>query len=63
MDIEVLKRAIVEYQEFIAKVDFVRRDFTFEGDVRYVLVGIRQAEKSYLSHFATVASNGKFSCS
>ena len=50
MDIEVLKKVIVEYQEFIAKVDFTRRDFTFEGNVRYVLVGIRQAGKSYLMY-------------
>ena len=50
MDIEILKKVIVEYQGFIEKVDFQRRDFAFEEAARYVLVGIRQAGKSYLMY-------------
>ena len=50
MEIELLRRVIVEYQEFIAKVEFQRRDFVFEKNARYVLVGMRQAGKSYLMY-------------
>ena len=48
MDIEVLKKVIVEYQGFISSVKFHRRSFAFEANARYVLAGIRQAGKSYL---------------
>lgn len=48
MDIEVLKKVIVEYQGFIGSVTFHKRSFAFETNARYVLVGIRQAGKSYL---------------
>ena len=48
MDIEVIKKLIVEYQEFIGSVKFHRRSFSFEINARYVIVGIRQAGKSYL---------------
>lgn len=48
MDIEILKKIIVEYQGFIGSVTFHKRSFAFETNARYVLVGIRQAGKSYL---------------
>lgn len=48
IEIDILRKLIVEYQEFIAKVDFRQRKFSFEDNGRYVLVGIRQAGKSYL---------------
>ena len=48
IEIETLRKLIVEYQEFIETVDFRQRRFSFEENGRYVLVGIRQAGKSYL---------------
>lgn len=48
VDLETLKRIIVENQQFIASVELNRRDYAFEPKGRYVLVGLRQAGKSYL---------------
>ena len=48
MDIELIKQIIVEYQQFIASVELVARDYAFEPDGKYVMVGLRQAGKSYL---------------
>ena len=45
---EVLKRIIKEGQNEIRDVELYRRPFEFEENGRYVLVGIRQAGKSYL---------------
>ena len=46
--LETLKRIIVENQQFITSVELNRRDYVFEPKGRYVLVGLRQAGKSYL---------------
>ena len=48
VDFEMLKRVIVENQQFIASIELNRRDYVFEPQGRYVLVGARQAGKSYL---------------
>ena len=43
VDLETLKRIIVENQQFIVSVELNRRDYAFEPKGRYVLVGLRQA--------------------
>ncbi|MBQ0080379.1 MAG: ATP-binding protein [Alistipes sp.] len=48
MQKDVFKTLIKEGQEEIRNVELQRRDFEFEQHGRYVLVGIRQAGKSYL---------------
>lgn len=48
MQKDVFKILIKEGQEEIRDVELYRRDFEFEEQGRYVLVGIRQAGKSYL---------------
>ena len=60
VDIEILKRIIVENQQFIATVEMNRRDYAFEPKGRYVLVGLRQAGKSYLLYqrIKTLVSEG-----
>lgn len=45
---EVFKQLIKEGQDEIQELDLYERDFDFEEFGRYVLVGIRQAGKSYL---------------
>ena len=48
MNKDVFKTLIKEGQEEIAEVELNRRHFEFEEQGRYVLVGVRQAGKSYL---------------
>lgn len=48
MQKEVFKTLIKEGQDEIRDIELFRRDFEFEEHGRYVLVGIRQAGKSYL---------------
>lgn len=48
MQKEVFKTLIIEGQSEIRDVELYQRHFTFEEQGRYVLVGIRQAGKSYL---------------
>lgn len=48
MQKEVFKQLIKEGQDEIRNVELYERTFEFEGFGRYVLVGIRQAGKSYL---------------
>lgn len=45
---EVFKTLIQEGQTEIQEIELYQRPFLFEGQGRYVLVGIRQAGKSYL---------------
>jgi len=45
---ETLRRIIREGQELIEDVELYERHFSFEEEGRYVLVGIRQAGKSYM---------------
>lgn len=48
MQKEVFKTLIKEGQEEIRDMDLFERPFEFEEQGRYVLVGVRQAGKSYL---------------
>ena len=48
MNKDVFKTLIIEGQEELQEVELYQRPFEFEEQGRYVLVGIRQAGKSYL---------------
>ena len=48
MNKDVFRTLIIEGQEELQEVDLYQRPFEFEEEGRYVLVGIRQAGKSYL---------------
>ena len=48
MNKDVFKTLIIEGQEELQEVELYERPFEFEEEGRYVLVGIRQAGKSYL---------------
>ena len=48
MDKELLRRVISEYQDVVSQIPLVERPFSFEENGNYVLVGVRQAGKSYL---------------
>ena len=48
VELETLKKIIVEYQQFLGTVELTTRDFTFEPNGKYVMVGVRHAGKSYL---------------
>lgn len=48
MEREVIRRIIIEGQEFINEISLTERPFFFEKNGNYVFVGIRQAGKSYL---------------
>lgn len=50
MDKELIKQIIGENQEFVEKVAFMERPFTFEDAGNYVFLGIRRAGKSYLMY-------------
>ena len=45
---EVIKKIIVEYQQFIETVELQERVYAFEPKAKYVMVGVRHAGKSYL---------------
>ena len=45
---EVIRRIIIEGQEFVNEISLTERPFFFEQKGNYVFVGIRQAGKSYL---------------
>ena len=46
--LEVIKKVIVEYQQFIETVELHERSYGFETNGKYVMVGVRHAGKSYL---------------
>ena len=48
VSIETLKKVIVEYQQFLENVELQERDYVFEPNGKYVIVGVRHAGKSYL---------------
>ena len=48
MEKEVLKRIIIENQEFVSNRKIVERDITLDDHLNYVFVGLRRAGKSYL---------------
>lgn len=45
---EVIKKVIIEYQQFIETVEFQERAYAFDSKAKYVMVGVRHAGKSYL---------------
>ena len=45
---EVIKKVIVEYQQFIETVELQERAYAFDPKAKYVMVGVRHAGKSYL---------------
>ena len=50
---EVIRRIIIEGQEFVNEISLTERPFFFEQKGNYVFVGIRQAGKSYLLYQRT----------
>ncbi len=48
MDKDIIKRIILQQQEFVSKVRLTKRDIVLERNVNYVLVGMRRAGKSYI---------------
>jgi len=48
VNVDTLKKVIVEYQQFLATVELQQRDYVFEPNGKYVMVGVRHAGKSYL---------------
>ncbi len=48
VDRNLIRDIIVENQKFVADVVVGERDYAFEDDLNYVLVGLRRAGKSYL---------------
>ena len=48
IDKSTIKLIIAENQQFISKVKLFKREYSFEKNLNYVLVGLRRAGKSYL---------------
>lgn len=48
IDKNTIKFIITENQQFISKVKLFKREYSFEKNLNYVLVGLRRAGKSYL---------------
>ncbi len=48
IDKNTIKLIIAENQQFISKVKLFKREYSFEKNLNYVLVGLRRAGKSYL---------------
>lgn len=48
MDKNIAKKLILENQQMVREVSFVRRDVEFEPHSCYVMVGLRRAGKSYM---------------
>ena len=45
MEREIIRKIIIEGQEFVNEIPLIRRPIFFEKKVNYVYVGIRQAGK------------------
>ena len=50
MTIEKLKQILIANQQFVRKIGLVERDFRFDDNLNYVLVGVRQCGKSFLMY-------------
>ena len=48
IDKNIIKLIITENQQFISKIKLFKREYSFEENLNYVLVGLRRAGKSYL---------------
>lgn len=58
MDKDILKTVIIEYQEYLEKLEFKSRDISFEPNANYVIVGPRRCGKTYTmyAHIKALAS-------
>lgn len=50
MDKDIIKRLIVEYQQFVSKIALIKREVHISPHLNYVFVGLRRAGKSYLMY-------------
>ncbi len=50
MNIELLKKIIIDNRRLINKINYVERDIQLDDCLNYVFVGLRQAGKSYLMY-------------
>ncbi len=50
MDIELLKRILMDNRRIIGRIEFIERDILLEEGLNYVFVGLRQAGKSFLMY-------------
>lgn len=50
MDHNIVKRVIIDMRELIQNVEIVDRDYFFEKNANYILVGVRRSGKSYLMY-------------
>lgn len=50
MEIELLKKILMDNRRIISKVEFIERDIHLEEGLNYVFVGLRQAGKSFLMY-------------
>ena len=50
MDIELLKKILMDNRRMISRIEFIKRDIILEDGLNYVFVGLRQAGKSFLMY-------------
>lgn len=50
MDIELLKKILMNNRRMISRIGFIERDILPEAGLNYVFVGLRQAGKSFLMY-------------
>lgn len=48
ISLEILRKVVMEYQQFLETVELHERSYSFEPNGKYVMVGVRHAGKSYL---------------
>ena len=63
MDKVIIKTVIVEYQEYLTRLEFKSRDISFEPNANYVIVGPRRCGKTYTmyAHIKALAKrNNRF---
>lgn len=50
MELELLKKILINNRRIISRIEFIERDITLEEGLNYVFVGLRQAGKSFLMY-------------
>lgn len=50
MNKDLVKIIIAENQRLIRNIEYTKRNYIFESNLNYVLVGLRRAGKSYLMY-------------
>ena len=50
MELELLKKILMNNRRIISRIEFIERDITLEEGLNYVFVGLRQAGKSFLMY-------------